>query len=138
MSKKSTIVPLADAVEWTSNFRKTMKKGDAKAFLFHASTMVDILKEMQVIKDNGKGDLVVGDTDDQCLRAYMAVDQKQAEANGQKLVFVGTKKDAKGVYRDMLPSKTNKSSDGGDLDGNVYNFTKPCPMTCDDDSQLGG
>lgn len=142
MSEKSTIIPLETAVEWTKNYRDSMRKGDAKAFLFHASTMVDILKEMNILKDNEDGSYSLNSTEGQFLRTYLAVDPTQKEANGQKLVFVGTKQDAKGIYRDMLPSSAAKSSgdteeDGGD-DGNVYNFTEACPLVCDDDSPLGG
>ncbi|GGI56504.1 hypothetical protein [Winogradskyella haliclonae] len=136
MSKKSTIVPIKDAIEWTANYRKTMREGDASAFLIHASTVLDILKEMKVVIDNGGGKFTINSTENEFLRAYMAVDSSQSEANGQKLVFVGTKRDAKGVYRDMVSKPGSKSSEDGD--GNTYNFTRPCPYNCDGDSPLGG
>ena len=141
MSEKSTILPLETAVEWTKNYRRTMRKGDAKAFLFHASTMVDILKEMNILKDNGDGKYSLNSTDGQFLRTYLAVDPSEKVANGQKLIFVGTKQDAKGIYRDMLPSKPSKetksSQEMGD-DVNVYDFVDACPRKCDEDSPLGG
>ena len=136
MSKKSTIIPVKDAIEWTSNFRKTMTEGNAKAFLIHASTMVDILIEMNLLKDDGDGKFSLNNTENQRVRAYMAVDPSQKEANGQKLVFVGTKQDTKGVYRDMISKHGSKSL--GDDYGNVYDFTKPCPDRCDPDSPLFG
>lgn len=140
MKTKSTIIPLKDAVDWTTNYRKTMRKGDAKAFLIHTSTMIDVLKDMNIIRDNGDGHFSIKNTDNTFLRAYMAVDKAQTEANGQKLVFVGTKEDAKGVYRDLIASSKNKSLDNNqeDGDGNIYDFTRPCPNKCDPDSDLNG
>lgn len=60
------------------------------------------------------------------VRAYIGVDENDEE----KLMFVGTKYDAKtDTYVDMTPvSVTNK--------GLIYDFTRPCPPFCDMSSAL--
>lgn len=63
-----------------------------------------------------------------CVRAYLAID----DTGEEKLVFVGTQQDRSGVYRDMLPT-----GDGvGDGEEGIWDFTRPCPPNCDDDSDL--
>ncbi|KDC44844.1 hypothetical protein, partial [Pseudoalteromonas fuliginea] len=60
------------------------------------------------------------------VRAYIGVD----ENNVEKLMIVGTKYDAAtDTYVDMLPEK---SAEGG----NIYDFTRPCPPSCDSGSPL--
>lgn len=59
------------------------------------------------------------------VRAYLGVD----ENNVEKLMLVGTRYDpATDIYVDMLP--------GGEIEGRIYDFTRPCPPGCDPKSKL--
>lgn len=59
------------------------------------------------------------------VRAYLGVDEK----NEEKLMLVGTKYDkVTDTYIDMLP--------GGEIEGRIYDFTRPCPPACDKKSKL--
>jgi hypothetical protein len=59
------------------------------------------------------------------VRAYIGVDDTDPNNLVEKLMIVGAKYDAaKDVYVDMLPGRV---PEGGD----VYDFTRPCPPSCD-------
>ena len=60
------------------------------------------------------------------VRAYIGVD----ENNVEKLMLVGTKYDKENdIYYDMLPERSLQ-------DGDIYDFTTPCPPCCDPTSAL--
>ena len=135
MSK--TLISIEDAKAWTKTYQGNMPEGSAKAFLISCETIVDILREMKVLQDNGKGGVSLNNVEDSSIRAYMAVNPKQKDANGQTLVIVGTKKDASGVARDMVEGEKDAPFKKEDLNGSgAFDFSAPCPKSCDENSPL--
>lgn len=60
------------------------------------------------------------------VRAYIGVN----ENNVEKLMLVGTKYDeTTDIYIDKLPGRPGAN-------GNIYDFTRPCPPFCDPESEL--
>ncbi|WP_299113815.1 hypothetical protein [uncultured Winogradskyella sp.] len=136
MSK--ALISIEDAKNWTKNYQDNMKSGDAKAFLISCETIVDILKEMKVLQE-AKGVITLQNVESSSIRAYLAVNPKQTEANGQTLIMVGTMKDSNGVDRDMVEGEKNAPFSKSDLNGSgAFDFSKPCPNNCDPDSPLNG
>ena len=132
-----TSISIEDAKAWTKNYQGNMRSGDAKAFLISCDTIVDILKEMKVIQEDSRGNITLHNIKGSNIRAYMAKNPKQTEANGQTLVMVGTMKDSGGTYRDMVKEEINPPYNPSDLDGSgAFDFTKPCPIYCDENSPL--
>lgn len=135
MSKK--LIQIGDATAWTKNYQDNMRAGSAKAFLIGCDAIVDILKEMKVLQDNGKGGFSLNNVDDSSIRAYLAINPKQTDANGETLVLVGTMKDASGVERDMVEGEIDAPFKTSDLDGSgAFDFSAPCPKSCDQNSPL--
>ncbi|SHG71705.1 hypothetical protein [Winogradskyella jejuensis] len=134
MSKN--LISIEDAKNWTKNYQDNMKSGDAKAFLISCETIVDILKEMKVLQES-KGVITLHDVQSSSIRAYLAVNPKQADANGQTLVMVGTMKDSTGVERDMVEGEIDAPFNKSDLNGSgAFDFSLPCPRHCDENSPL--
>lgn len=108
MSKKNTI-DLSTAQAWTKKWRDSQKTQlKAKSFLIPKENFIGLLEQ-----------------DVDAVRAYIGVDEKDEE----KLMLVGTKHDPKtGIYKDMTP--------GGELEGAIFDFTKPCPPGCDPDTPV--
>ena len=128
-----------DTQDWLRDWRSA-NANCAKAFLIPADDLVGMLTEMGVItKDATTGDLIVGSTVDQGIRAYVGLnpDPKKrgmTEGYGNDLFLVGTK-EVKGVHKDIVEGNT-----GVDLSSmigtGVYDFIKPCPNNCDVQSPL--
>ncbi|RNC88396.1 MAG: hypothetical protein ED556_04215 [Winogradskyella sp.] len=134
MSK--TNISIEDAKNWTKNFQDNMRKGDAKAFLIKCETLIDILKEMKVLQGS-KNTFSLHNVEDSCIRAYLAVNPNQQNANGQTLVMVGTKKDSNGVERDMVEGEKNPPYEKSELTGSgAFDFSMGCPDDCDENSPL--
>lgn len=111
-------ITLQEAIDWTRNWRQ-YPSTQARAFLIPLQDLEGLLQEMS----NQTGD------PNACVRAYLAMDENGAE----KLVFVGTEQDKTGVYRDLLPNTLDNADDDG---FSVWDFTRPCPPKCDDQSDL--
>jgi hypothetical protein len=92
-----------------SNEDKGSKIGDIKGFLIPKDAVSDL-------KDNSEVE---------AIRVYLAYDESADEV---KLVVVGTKANAStGVQEDII---------GTSPDTEIYDFTTPCPSTCDPNSPL--
>jgi hypothetical protein len=92
------------AAKWRGEEGSYNKHHELKAFLIPKIDLLEVLTE-----------------DVDAVRAYIGVDDNNVE----KLMIVGTKYDAaKDIYVDMLPGR----SVGG---GEIYDFTRPCPPSCD-------
>ena len=123
MSEQDKKITLATAQTWTQEWRSVEsdynKHNELNAFLIPVQDLQGVLAEM-------------GDNpgDDAYVRAYLGVD---ATTNEEKLIIVGTEKQADGVYKDLLPIALHKA------EGNQYSiwdFAKPCPPYCDKNSSL--
>ncbi|WP_136668973.1 hypothetical protein [Flavobacterium sp. H122] len=114
--KKNTVL-LKDAKTWAKRWRK--EEGDynkhhkLKAFLIPKVDLQEVLTEGI-----------------DAARAYIGIDNNGVE----RLMIVGTKYDEKtGNYIDMITADpTNEVL----TDGDIYDFTRPCPSACDPDSPL--
>lgn len=117
MKKKNTI-SLETAKKWTKNWRDKEstynKYHECKAFNIPKIDLQEVLAEKGV----------------EGVRAYLGVDEKGVE----KLMFVGV--DAKG--KDMIRFAKNSALKGDFEDEDIYDFTDPCPSTCDENSPLNG
>ena len=131
------LISIENAKAWTKNYQNNMQKGSAKAFLISCETIVDILQEMKVLQSDGKGKYTFHNVSESSFRAYLAINPKQTEANGETLVMVGTMKDNSSVERDMVEEEKNTPFSKSDLDGSgAFDFAKPCPIYCDENSPL--
>jgi hypothetical protein len=142
-------ISLEDAVLWTTIWRIANPE-NAKAYLIPVEDLVDTLKEMGVLSP-------VGDPADnnfhydpgktqQDVRAYMAIDphiDNPKQGPEEKILLVGTNKrvlpNGKVVYEDIInfPDPSGLG-DGDGKDSGVYDFSEPCPNTCDEGSPLNG
>lgn len=114
---KENTITLEDAKKWAARWRKEEGTYNAhhelKAFLIPKVDLLEVLAE-----------------DIDAARAYIGIDDDGVE----RLMIVGTKYNPKtDVYVDMI---TQPEKDGVLLDGDIYDFTQPCPSTCDIDSPL--
>ncbi|HKX85785.1 MAG TPA: hypothetical protein VJL37_03870 [Flavobacterium sp.] len=114
---KENTITLECAKRWAARWRKEEGTYNAhhelKAFLIPKVDLVEVLAE-----------------DIDAARAYIGIDDDGIE----RLMIVGTKYDAKtDTYVDMI---TGANRDGVLLEGDIYDFTKPCPNTCDPNSPL--
>ena len=130
------VIPLKEAENWTKNWR-TKCPNNCKAFLIPSIDLIEALEEMGVLKKKDNGDYTLNHVNRSDIRAYVGIDPATSEGYGEKLLIVGTKRDSDGVYRDMVPERRNKSvvplKEG---EGAVYDFTRPCPNNCDQNSPL--
>lgn len=134
MSKN--VIPLKEAAGWAKNWREKCPN-QCKAFLIPAVDLVEVLEEMNILQKNKSGDYTLNSSEGKDVRAYMGIDPKTEEGGGEKLLIVGTELGKDGIYRDMVPERTD-GRDIGDGGGEVYDFTRPCPNKCDPGSPLFG
>ncbi len=134
MSKNAIL--LKDAAQWTKNWRETCPN-NCKDFLIPTVDLVEVLEEMNILEKTKKGNYKLKSTKNKDIRAYMAIDPETQEGNGEKILIVGTKLGKDGVYRDMVPGRKD-AYELGDGEGDIYDFTKPCPNYCDPGSPLFG
>lgn len=148
-------IPLAQAVEWTTIWRIACPT-NCKAFLIHIEDLMGVMEEMGVLENKGGNMYKYKEGHNNDIRAYMAIDPKlgqKGKSPEEKILIVGTEQvieDGKIVYRDILNGKVDGTvTDGyttvgavlgdGEGDGSgVYDFSEPCPTTCDKDSELNG
>ncbi len=114
MEENVNIITLQTAQNWAKKWRKIEGTYNAhhslKAFFIPKEDILELLAEG-----------IDG------VRAYVGVDENDKE----KLMMVGTKHNTEtNIYEDMLPNGT------GSLNGNIYDFTSPCPHMCDPKSAL--
>lgn len=141
-------ISLDDAVLWTTIWRIANPE-NAKAYLIPVEDLVDTLKEMGILTP-------VGDPEDnnfhydpgetqQDVRAYMAIDphlDNPKKGPEEKILIVGTKKivhsNGTVTYEDIInfPDPDVDGDDG--KDSGVYDFSLPCPDSCDPGSVLNG
>ena len=117
MSKKNTI-SLDTAKKWTKKWRQKEstynKYHECKAFNIPKIDLQEVLAVKGVAS----------------IRAYLGVD----ENNVEKLMIVGV--DEKG--KDMIPTSDDIALKGDQDDGGIWDFTEPCPISCDESSPLYG
>jgi len=133
MSKN--VIPLEKAKHWTKNWR-TKCPDNCKAFLVPSIDLINVLEEMGVIEQTGKGEYTLKDIDGTYARFYMGIDPETKEGNGEKLLIVGTKLGDDGVYRDLVPERRDAKIALREDQGSVYDFSRPCPNECDTESPL--
>lgn len=114
MSKKNNTIDLPTAQTYAKKWRKEEGTYNAHhevhAFLIPKEDLVGLLSENV-----------------DAIRAYLGIDENDVE----KLMFVGTKYDAAtDTYVDMVPGKKPE--------GDIYDYTNPCPPACDPESPLNG
>ena len=117
-------ITLDDGITWTADWKSRHASG-TRAFLI---PLKDLQGAMAEIMNQGG---------DPCARAYLGIDDKGEE----KLVIVGTKQVPKGDanaanevdYIDLTPKTRNAIVE---TEYGVWDFTRPCPTYCDDNSPL--
>lgn len=111
----SVEVELSLAEVWTANYRKASAEEEAgrrtNAYLIPLATLKSVLEHPI-----------------DAVRAYKAINK----AGEQVLVFVGTKLDDKGIYRDVFFSGNEIEN----AESVVYDATRPCPPYGDPTSPL--
>ncbi|TDE45818.1 hypothetical protein E0I26_03785 [Flavobacterium rhamnosiphilum] len=116
-AKKVNTILLKDAQKWAKRWTKKEgnynKHHELHAFLIPKIDLLEVLRE-----------------DVDAVRAYIGIDDNGVE----KLMIVGTKYDpATNIYVDMITVGDGNVAAVAD---DIYDFTRPCPTTCDPNSPL--
>ena len=111
-------IPLADAERYTARWREDHRDSD-KAFTIDVQELKDIIDELGRRHHH------------QCpvkqIRVYFGIKDDGKEG----LILVGVDKDGKDIT--TLPPTPGRAEDDN---SGTYDFTKPCPSTCDETSPL--
>lgn len=123
-------ISLEIAINWADRWRKKESKykkhNSCNAFYIPAIDLLEALAEV-----NSKGEQADG------IRAYIGVEKVPVEGKVnqykyvEKLMIVGVKDNV-----DMISSSDGLTLDDGE--GDIYDFSEPCPHVCDDESPLNG
>ncbi|AXT53894.1 hypothetical protein D1818_24895 [Aquimarina sp. BL5] len=125
------------AAEWTAAWREQCPD-NCKAFLIPAVDLIEVLNEMGILKDKAAAKAQKRASKNKLdVRAYMAIGSEDGGPVEERLLIVGTQ-EVDGVYRDVINGEIDGKSVGlGDSSNSgIYDFTLPCPNTCDNDSKL--
>ena len=123
---------------WTEAWRTVYKEAGIpvpKGFLIPVQDLMGVLTEMNVLTDNGNNNYTYNKSLGRDVRAYMGFD-----GSVPHLVMLGTKV-VNGVYRDLYDGgvdgqKGTLTGEEGFEGSGIYDFSRPCPNACDDDSKL--
>jgi hypothetical protein len=119
---KENTITLEEAKTWAARWRREEgdynKHHELKAFLIPKVDLLEVLEEGI-----------------DAARAYIGIDDDGVE----RLMIVGTKYDEKtDTYVDMITGSTGRADSAVLPEGDIYDFTQPCPSTCDINSPLYG
>ncbi len=138
MSTKT--ISIDNAKAWAYNWQSANTK-HCKAFLIPAEDLIGALTESGII--DASGTVVNNKVDAGAVRAYMAIDPSNgtdvSNGYGEKLLIVGTVKDRADIYRDIIIDEKQDGTDENDnqrIGTGIFDFTTPCPSTCDENSPL--
>jgi hypothetical protein len=147
--KDNNQISLKQAKDWTAIWR-IANPNKAKAYLIPIEDLMGVLIEMEVLKPLSKKDNTYSydEGHNKAIRGYMAIEPVNLHGRPEeKLLIVGTEKIGEGfdvVYRDIIWDKNKLVGDGleepvqeGDGSG-VFDFSRPCPDRCDEESPLNG
>ncbi|AXT53893.1 hypothetical protein D1818_24890 [Aquimarina sp. BL5] len=128
-------VSLSTAKAWTQAWRAanpdTTKA--SRSYLVPAADLVEVLNEMGVISDDAASS---ADTTNQGVRVYMGI-EVTGKISVNKILMVGTQVDDSGVHRDIINGTIDgKGTRPPNSTSGIYDFTLPCPNTCDNESPL--
>ncbi|WP_405206186.1 hypothetical protein [Aquimarina sp. LLG6339-5] len=131
-------IPKDTGAEWTANWR-SQHPNTVNAFLIPAVDFVEVLNEIGVLDDTAAAQAQANANNlNSQVRGYLAIDGNDTE----KIIFVGTE-NVDGVDRDIIDGTidgttptTLKSSASDPSTSGVYDFTSPCPPSCDELSPL--
>lgn len=140
---KENTIPLDVAEQWTAAWREKCPD-NCKAFLIPAADFVEVLNEIGVLDDASA--LKAQKTANKigaAVRGYLAIgSETEGIPPTEKIIFVGTEK-INGVYKDILDGKIDGQKDQEttlpnfkNTSSGIYDFTEPCPNTCDFESPL--
>ncbi|MFD0964494.1 hypothetical protein [Pseudofulvibacter geojedonensis] len=137
---RTNTVTLENAKKYTEKWQIATKDQHCKAFLIPALDLSELLKEMEILKKNdltGKYELDESKLTNAGVRGYLGIDSTNGTGKdngyGEKMLFVGTDYNSKtGAHNDIILNPTNPQS----KDSGIYDFTYPCPSTCDINSEL--
>ena len=142
MSTQATIqtVPINDAKTWAKEWQRS-NPNRARAFLIKIEDIIGTFLEMGVLTEDSNGNYTYDnnvDPTDVAIRAYMATNVKESEGFGNKLLIVGTRKLANGIYEDIIEDEGGAAVNlaGQIIGSGVFDFTEPCPNTCDPNTPL--
>ncbi|MBW1297184.1 hypothetical protein [Aquimarina litoralis] len=130
-------VSLEKAQGWTAEWRKQCPD-NCKAFLVPTADLIEVLNELGLIGDKAAAKAQKRATKKKLdVRAYMAIGAEDGSPVEERLLLVGTKQ-IDGVYRDIINGEIDGESLGltDDPSSGIYDFTSPCPNTCDSSSPL--
>lgn len=139
MSEKFNLANNRITIEMAKAWTKTWQEDNpehSKAFLVPIDDVLNILQLLGVLVDDGKGELTTkGNTNlDTAIRAYMAIGPDEAGVTEEKLVLVGAV-EVKGEWQDQV-QETKNTLKVSLVGSGAYDFTEPCPATCDPKSPL--
>lgn len=126
--------------QFSSNFnkeriKKIKDKGKytkVKAFFIPITDLIEAINEVNGTNyDPELGNKVDG------IRAYIGVEETKPNEYVEKLMIVGVKD-----KKDILPGRTDNDANIKAMveagDGDIFDFSEPCPTLCDEGSPLNG
>ncbi len=131
-------IPKDTGAQWTANWR-SQHPNTVNAFLIPAVDFVEVLNEIGVLDDAAAAQAQTNANNlNSKVRGHLAIDGN----NTEKMIFVGTE-NVNGVDRDIIDgtidgtTPTSLKSSASDINtSGVFDFTEPCPPSCDDNSPL--
>ena len=114
-------IPLSDACRYTRRWRDA--GNTVKAFTIDKQELIDIFDEL------GRKHL----SEVTEVRVYFGIKDDGKEA----LVLVGVDAEGNDITSFYKPGETTQRVEGEEESG-TYDFTRPCPDTCDEGSPLNG
>jgi len=137
-SNNENTIPKNTGAQWTANWR-SQHPNTTNAFLIPAVDFVEVLNEIGVLDDAAAAQAQANANNlNSKVRGYLAIDDN----NTEKMIFVGTE-NVNGVDRDIIDGTIDgttptalKSSAADTSTSGIYDFTDPCPPSCDDLSPL--
>jgi hypothetical protein len=112
-------IPLSDACRYTRRWREA--GNSIKAFTIDKQELLDIIDELGLKHQK----------EIQQVRVYFGIKDDEKEA----LVLVGVDEFGNDITSFMKPGETTQKVEGEEESG-TYDFTRPCPDTCDEGSPL--
>lgn len=131
----SNRITIDQAKTWTKTWQDNNPK-HSKAFLIPKDDILNVLQLLGVLVDDGDGNLTTKNNTDlkTAMRAYMAIGPDSKGVTEEKLVIVGAV-DVKGEWQDQV-QETKNTLKVSLVGSGAYDFTEPCPATCDPKSPL--
>ena len=134
-------ISLPTAKKWAKTWQ-SMNSECAKAYLIPIDDLISAFLEMGIVSETTNGTFTLNPKPKAAIRCYLGTnpdpnERSKAQGYGNKMYIVGTNFE-RGKYKDIiLGERETAAIENENLEGTgIFDFTKPCPNNCDEDSPL--